>query len=195
MTPPRPQPELPTHDDAALWRRVLGGDEEAFATLYREHGARLYRFALRMTGSAAVAEDVVQDVFLGVVRAAAHTASGAGYDPARGPLRSYLFGAARNAAGKRLREAAPAAGHEAPVGARHDDDTHALRAAILALDPAFREVVVLCELEGLSYEETARALGVPVGTVRSRLARARARLAARLLDAAARPAPIPEEAR
>jgi RNA polymerase sigma-70 factor (ECF subfamily) len=191
--PPAPPPP----DDAALWRRVVAGDEAAFTAIYRAHGAGLFRFVRRTTGSAALAEDVVQDVFLSLVDAAARGGA-AGYDPARGGLRAYLFGAARNAAAKRLR--APAL---APLdgtgddlaGQRRDDDAHAVRAALGALEESFREVVILCELEGLSYEETAAALDVPVGTVRSRLHRARARLAALLGDEAPASAPAHKEAR
>jgi RNA polymerase sigma-70 factor (ECF subfamily) len=177
-------PAPPPSDDAALWRRVVAGDEAAMTLLYRTHGAGLYRFVRRMTGSAPLAEDVVQDVFLSVVDAAAR-GGGQGYDPARGGLRAYLFGAVRKAAAKRLRVPALerlSVGEDGPAGQRSDDDAHAVRCALGALDESFREVVILCELEGLSYEESAAALGVPVGTVRSRLHRARARLAELLGD-------------
>jgi RNA polymerase sigma-70 factor, ECF subfamily len=171
-------------DDAALWQRIRQGDEAAFGQLYRDHAPPLFRFATRLTGSAALAEDVLQDVFVGLMDATARRGGG-GYDPARGDLRSYLFGAVRNAARKRLRDpgARPAApGDGVAVGRRTDDDSQALRAALLRLEPDFREVVLLCELEGLLYQEAAAALGIPVGTVRSRLHRARARLVALLSD-------------
>jgi RNA polymerase sigma factor (sigma-70 family) len=186
-------PSSPPSDDAALWQRVVAGDEAAFTSLYRAHGAALYRFVCRMTGSAPLAEDVVQDVFLSVVDAAARGAPH-GYDPARGGLRAYLFGAVRNVAAKRLRQPA-ARPVEAPAGQRFDDEAHAVRSALAALEESFREVVILCELEGLSYEETAAALGVPIGTVRSRLHRARARLAALLGDEAPVKTPAHKEAR
>jgi RNA polymerase sigma factor (sigma-70 family) len=169
-------------DDAALWQRIRAGDEAAFVGLYREHAQPLFRFATRLTGSAALAEDVLQDVFVALMDAAARPAGG-GYDAARGGLRSYLYGAVRNGALKRLRDAGPrpVAAAEA-VGRRTDDDAQALRAALQQLPTEFREVVLLCELEGLLYEEAAQVLGVPIGTVRSRLARARARLAAMLAE-------------
>jgi RNA polymerase sigma-70 factor (ECF subfamily) len=174
---------LAADHDAAVWQQVRQGDEAAFGRLYREHAPALFRFALRLTGSRAVAEDVVQDVFVGLIDAATRP-PGAGYDPARGPLRSYLYGAVRNAAHKRLREGPVArADVEAiRIGQRTDDDRQAVTAALLQLEPDFREVVILCEVEGLQYEEAAAALDIPVGTVRSRLFRARARLAAALSD-------------
>jgi RNA polymerase sigma factor (sigma-70 family) len=191
--PPTPA----SRDDAALWRRVVAGDEAAFTGLYRAHAVALYRFVRRMTGSAQLAEDVVQDVFLSVVDAAARGGAH-GYDPARAGLRAYLFGAARNAAAKRLRQATPVALPETTrdlAGQRLDDEAHAVRSALGALEESFREVVILCELEGLSYEETAAAVGVPVGTVRSRLHRARARLAELLGDEPLATAPVHKEAR
>ena len=177
MLPPVPS------DDAALWQQVRQGDEAAFGRLYRQHAAALFRFAVRLTGSAAVAEDVLQEVFVALIDAAVPR-GGAGYDPGRGPLRSYLFGAVRNEARKRLREGVVmrATAETVRVGQRTDDDRQALTAALAQLEPDFREVVLLCELEGLRYEEAAAALEIPVGTVRSRLSRARARLAATLSD-------------
>ena len=175
----------PPLDDAALWQRICQGDEAAFSGLYRQHARALFRFAARLTGLAAVAEDVLQDVFVALVDAAARPKTAAGYDPGRGSLRSYLFGAVRNGAHKRLR--GPIDGARRPqtdprIGRRTDDDRHALVDALMQLDPDFREVVLLCELEGLLYEEAAQVLGIPIGTVRSRLARARARLAGLLAD-------------
>ena len=187
-----PNPASPDEsDDAALWRRLLRGEEEAFTLVYRRHARALHRFARRMTGSAAVADDVVQDVFLAAIDAAARPQRGGGFDPERGSLRAYLYGAARNATLRRLRQPPPARdGAAEGAGQRRDEEAHALRSALAALEPSFREVVLLCDLEGLSYEEAAAAVDVPIGTVRSRLARARARLAGMLSDAP--PAPVHE---
>jgi RNA polymerase sigma-70 factor (ECF subfamily) len=121
-------------------------------------------------------------VFLALV-----SPGGDGYDQRRGALRSYLYGVARNQVGKRLERTRevpfdlPAhAGASAPdshgVEAARGEDVAAIREALAALPVVFREVVVLCELEGLSYEEAAGVCGVPVGTIRSRLSRARAQL-------------------
>jgi len=76
--------------DGELLERMVSGDREAFAALYRRRQAGVYRFALQMSGSEALAEDVVQEVFLTLVRA------GATYDPACGPVTAFLYGIARN---------------------------------------------------------------------------------------------------
>src|ERR1700690_608303 len=81
--------------DDGLVRRVLGGDEEAFALLYKRRHPSIYRFALHMSGNTAVAEDVTQEVFMALVRDAGR------YDPARGSVAGFLFGVARNHLRKR----------------------------------------------------------------------------------------------
>jgi RNA polymerase sigma factor (sigma-70 family) len=166
------------HDDL-LWRRLRRGDEAAVLELYRERAAVLLRFLVRLTGSPALAEDVLHDVFVAVMDGGA-----GGYDPARGSLRSFLFGAARNTAAKRVRQTPPLPlpGQVGQVGQRTDDDEQAVRAALLKLAPEFRETLLLCDLEGLRYDEAAAALDVPIGTVRSRLSRARAQMASLLSD-------------
>ena len=163
--------------DALLWRRLRRGDEAALMELYRERAAVLLRFLVRQTGSPALAEDVLHDVFLAVL-----DGSAGGYDPARGSLRSYLFGAARNTAAKRLRHAPAPPPLAVAIGQRADDEEQAVRAALLQLGPEFREVLLLCDLEGLRYDEAAAALAIPIGTVRSRLSRARAQMASLLSD-------------
>jgi len=179
--------------DAELLRLTLAGDEEAFAALYRRRQAGVYRFALQMSGSEAVAEDVVQEVFLALMR------EGHRFDAARGSsLASYLYGIARNHVLRVFEKERPtvalaeeetgeAPAHENLV-ARGDplgdltraDEVGRLRQAVLALPAHYREVVVLCELHEMSYAEAAEALGCAVGTVRSRLHRARAMLAEKL---------------
>src|SRR3954452_22155339 len=79
----------PGETDDELLIRVQSGNEEAFLDIYRRRQAALYRFALHMSGSAAIAEDVTQDVFLALLR------EDCGYDPQRGTLSGYLFGIAR----------------------------------------------------------------------------------------------------
>jgi RNA polymerase sigma-70 factor (ECF subfamily) len=81
-------PNLPETDDGLLMR-MRSGDEQAFAALYRRRQAAIYRFALHMSGSATVAEDVTQEVFLALIR------EECGFDPGRGTLSGYLFGIAR----------------------------------------------------------------------------------------------------
>ncbi|HVG29233.1 MAG TPA: RNA polymerase sigma factor [Pyrinomonadaceae bacterium] len=193
----------PEQTDESLLRGARAGDESAFAALYRRRQAGLYRFALQMSGSESVAEDVTQEVFMSLL-AASH-----GFDAAKGSLSSYLYGAARNQVLRRLeREKAyvaladengeACACDEKVLSARQDplselarsETVEAVRQAVLALPLHYREVVVLCELEEMSYAEAACALGCAVGTVRSRLHRARALLVERLksLDEGKEPA-------
>src|SRR5919107_6460025 len=179
--------------DADLLGQMLAGDEEAFTALYRRRQPSVYRFALQMSGSEAVAEDVVQETFMVLMRDAAN------FDPARGSLAAYLYGIARNHVLRAFdRERALVRFDEESEEGRdypHEnlitrpdplgDMTRAetveqLRQAVLALPPHYREVVVLCELHEMSYAEAAEALDCAVGTVRSRLHRARAMLAEKL---------------
>lgn len=178
--------------DGALLRRAARGDEDAFTVLYARHQPALYRFALRMTGHAWAAEEIVQDVFLTLIRDPKK------YDDRRGPFSAFLFGITRNRVLKHferspretaLQEASedPAVAHptlrESRTPAHFAEQTERverIRAAVLDLPVEFREVVVLCELEELSYEETSQRLGCPIGTVRSRLHRGRALLLAKL---------------
>jgi len=178
--------------DDALLKRSAKGDEHAFTELYRRHQAPLFRFAVRMTGNSWAAEEIVQDVFMMLVREPKK------FDPDRGTLGAFLYGVARNRIMKHLersprdfsldeggdaaRESHPQLQDQmtpaswAELRERRDQ----VRAAVLDLPPEFREAVVLCELEELSYEEAARALDCPVGTIRSRLHRGRALLLAKL---------------
>jgi RNA polymerase sigma-70 factor (ECF subfamily) len=172
--------------DDELLLRIRSGDEQAFLSFYRRRQAALYRFALHMSNSVAVAEDVTQDVFLAVLK------EECGYDPERGTLSGYLFGIARKLILRQVERgrstvALDTGSDEAtqPELAVEDDPlldlTHregleALRRAVQALPRRYREVVVLCDLEEVDYADAAVALGCPIGTVRSRLHRARALL-------------------
>jgi RNA polymerase sigma-70 factor (ECF subfamily) len=182
----------PQDRDDLLLRRAAKGDEDAFTLLYRRHQGALYRFALRMTGSAWGAEEIVQDVFMTLIRAPKK------YDPERGSVGALLFGIARNRVMKHLerrpREVALEEKNEDGTGAGiilQDNFTpvmwvekrermHQVRAAVLDLPAEFREAVVMCELEEMSYEEAAQTTGCPIGTIRSRLHRGRALLLAKL---------------
>jgi len=182
----------PQDRDDLLLRRAAKGDEDAFTLLYRRHQGALYRFALRMTGSAWGAEEIVQDVFMTLIRAPKK------YDPERGSVGALLFGIARNRVMKHLerrpREVALEEKNEDGTGAGivlQDNFTpvmwvekrermHQVRAAVLDLPTEFREAVVMCELEEMSYEEAAQTTGCPIGTIRSRLHRGRALLLAKL---------------
>jgi RNA polymerase sigma-70 factor, ECF subfamily len=171
---------LKKHSDEELYKLMKKGDREALAELYERLEPGLYRYALYSSGSNVVAEEIAQDVFLRLI------GPGIPYDEQRGSLEAYLFGVARNL----LRMRPPALGlDEAPEPAAADDAlrdlldgerTAALLAAVRELPSGYRDVVVLCDLEERSYEDAARIVGCPVGTVRSRLHRARALLTAKL---------------
>lgn len=176
--------ESPTHSDGDLLRRMLSGDEGAFAELYRQHKGPVYRFALHMSGSADVADEVTQEVFMALIHDSKR------YDPDRGSVAAYLFGIARNHVRRHLEtKSASTIGDtdSGPVEVIPDRQDIAgelvqnqrienLRKAVLALPPNYREVIVLCDLDEMDYEEAAGVLGCAVGTVRSRLHRARALL-------------------
>lgn len=186
-----------TCSDETLLRRTMAGDEEAFTQLYRRLRGVVHRFARQMSGSSSIAEDVTQEVFLILLRKAEL------YDPGRGSLSTYLMQIARNeilrrlgrdrayvslAADAREEDAPPAKNLDEnlivrgnPLGnLMRDEEIESVRQAVLALPLHYREVVVLCELEEMRYTEAAALLGCAVGTVRSRLHRARALLKQRL---------------
>ena len=176
--------------DQNIFSRLRSGDEAAFLELYRRRQSAIYRFALHMSGSTAAAEDVTQEVFLTLLR------EDCGYDPARGSVSGYLFGIARKLVLRHLergRADVPieSGGEDAnPPELAVDDDVlgrltrregiEALRRAVVTLPRRYREVVVLCDLEEVDYAEAAVILGCPIGTVRSRLHRARALLLEKL---------------
>jgi RNA polymerase sigma-70 factor (ECF subfamily) len=172
----------PTDED--LIAAVAAGSREAFAGLYRRRRPDVYRFALHMTGSPAAAEDVAQDVFLSVIRDAGR------YTPGRSTVVAWLLGIARNHALRRIterrHEPMPSAGLEPAVAADPADgiargqDIAIVRAALAAVPAAYREAVVFCDLQELTYQEAADAAGCAIGTIRSRLHRGRALLAAAL---------------
>lgn len=180
----------PPERDDELLLLIRSGDETAFVTLYRKRQAAIYRFALHMSGSASAAEDITQDVFLALIR------DECGYDPDRGTLSAYLFGIARKLVLRHLERgrsdvALETDGEEAGSAelAVNDDPLanltrkeriESLRRAVQALPRRYREVVVLCDLEEVDYADAAIVLGCPIGTVRSRLHRARALLLEKL---------------
>jgi RNA polymerase sigma-70 factor, ECF subfamily len=176
-------------DDELLFR-LRNGDEQAFVALYRRRQGALYRFATHMSGSPAAAEDITQEVFLALLR------EECGYDKERGTLSGYLFGIARKLVLRNLErgradvpletdsdETAPrelAVVDDPLAGLTRHEAIEALRRAVQALPRRYREVVVLCDLEELDYAEAAVVLGCPIGTVRSRMHRARALLLEKL---------------
>lgn len=166
--------------DSDLMRRTAAGDRDAFTTIYQRHHAMVYRFARLMTGSSSAAEDIVQEVFLVLMRDASR------YDPARAALPSYLYGVARHQTRRRLArdrqfvafddeccDAAQYVTDDVTATLERRQVLQRLRRAILSLPRKYREVIVLCDLQDVSYNDAAAALGCAVGTIRSRLHRAR----------------------
>jgi RNA polymerase sigma-70 factor, ECF subfamily len=157
-------------------RDARRGQEAAFLRLFEDHHLPLFRFAWRLTGSMADAEDIVQECFLALLRPECS------FDPARTAIRTYLFGAVRNQSLNRLRR------REQGVMPESTDDrtpeTEALRGemadvvagAIAELPETQREVLLLAHYEQLSLAEVAEITQVEVTAVKSRLQRARATL-------------------
>src|SRR2546422_5692013 len=170
--------------DADLVQRMASGNREAFASLFRRYHGLVYRFSVQMSGSRDVAEDVTQEVFIALAE------NHARYRPERGSLKAYLYGIARHLVAQR--EKRTWSRREVDIDALQGDDAHmvatsfdpidelsraetmlTLRRAILRLPRHYREVIVLCELNSLPYHEAAQVIGCRVGTIRSRLNRAR----------------------
>ncbi|MFG1605105.1 RNA polymerase sigma factor [Actinoplanes sp. NPDC049265] len=165
--------------DAALVGLVARGDSAALTRLYEAHGGRLFGYLLRLAGDRMTAEEILQDTMLAVWRSAGGYVGGS-------RVTTWLFGVARRQAHNRLRNAAP------PVPAEPLDqpDPHPgpdelaiaaaggtpVAAAIGRLPEHQREVIGLVLVAGLPLADAAEVLGVPVGTVKSRLHHARARL-------------------
>ena len=172
---------LAENTDEQLLQLALDGNEDAFTALYRRRQAPVYRFALHMSGSPQVAEEVVQEVFIFLLQ------RGRDFDPERAALGAYLFGVARNYVRRAMEKSYSEAMHTTPA---EDDDpalvtdfdpvrdiariqtTQAVWKAVLSLPEHYREVVVLCDLQEQTYADAAQALGCALGTVRSRLHRA-----------------------
>lgn len=153
--------------------------ETEFQRVFNEHKDAVYRFTWRMTGSAAAAEDIAQDVFVSLLRQPYR------FDPVRGSMRAFLLGMARNLALKRWRDERrwDELGDEEfvtqPMNVEHIERSEIAETvgnAVRSLPPLQREVLILAEYEELSIEEIARAVDSEVGTVKSRLHRARENL-------------------
>ena len=175
-------------EDVGLLEAARRGDADAFAGLFDRYQGQIFRYAAHMCGRDA-ADDVVQETFLAVLRGTGR------YDASRGPVVSYLFGIARHLVLKRLTSREPVGfDDDLAEGAnviREDspsvldsltraETVTAVRLAIQSLPHAYREAVVLCELQELSYEAAAGIVDCPVGTIRSRLHRAKALLMSKL---------------
>jgi RNA polymerase sigma-70 factor (ECF subfamily) len=171
-------------DESILLERAASGDAEAFRLLFEMHHEAVFRVAYRLTNERAIAEDLTQDCFLRVLQNRGR------FNPARGSLRQFFYGMVRNlvlqfwdrggggdVSLSEDRDDDPPAADVLPVDAivaREIDE--AVQAAVAMLPVLQREAIVLFEFEELSLEEVAAAVSSDVGTVKSRLHRARERL-------------------
>jgi RNA polymerase sigma-70 factor, ECF subfamily len=180
--------------DEQLLAQALAGDEDAFTALYRRRQGAIFRFALHMSGSSQIAEEVTQDVFLFLIQ------RGGDFDPSRAKLGAYLFGVARNYVRRAMERNYSQTGLTSPLdeqaqslmvdrdpgeGIARQQTSTALWKAVLSLPEHYREAVVLCDLQELSYADAAEALGCALGTIRSRLHRAHEMLGRKLQHSAA----------
>jgi RNA polymerase sigma-70 factor, ECF subfamily len=185
--------------DVALLAEAGRGDLEAFGTLYRRHQQRVYRFARAMTGSNDAAEDITQEVFVVLLT------DGGRFDPARAAFTTYVYGIVRNLSRHRMRKTRTGPSLDELMRDGRDVDTDddparlvegaelagVVRRALASLPSRYRELIVLCDLHDLSYEEAGLVVRASVGAVRSRLHKGRQLLRLKL----ARVRDVPEPAR
>lgn len=188
-------PERAELRDEDLLRRMAAGDEESFRLFYARHQPAIFRFALHMTARPDAAEEVVQEAFMTLIREAGK------FDASRGAPQAFLYGIARNHLRRmqeRERRYEPLMDEDSvreepgefeqmhsPNGELFAGLTRAeiieqVRGALAILPAHYREAVALCDLQEHDYASTAKILDCPIGTVRSRLARGREMLAAKL---------------
>ena len=177
--------------DEVLLRRAIAGEEPAFLALYKRLQGGVYRYAYYMTGSRVVAEEVVQEVFILLLK------EGGSYRESRGDVGAFAFGIARNFVRRierRERKYEPIPADDSMTSPdvliseadsvsqelMRNEVTEQVQAAIASLPDLYRQAVVLCDLCELSYEQAASRLDCAVGTIRSRLNRAHAILAEKL---------------
>jgi len=177
--------------DEVLLRRAIAGEEPAFLALYKRLQGGVYRYAYYMTGSRVVAEEVVQEVFILLLK------EGGSYRESRGDVGAFAFGITRNFVRRierRERKYEPIPADDSMTSPdvliseadsvsqelMRNEVTAQVQAAIASLPDHYRQAVVLCDLCELSYEQAASRLDCAVGTIRSRLNRAHAILAEKL---------------
>lgn len=175
-------------DDSEYMARLAAGDATALRPLYEKHGRALLRFSAAMCRSRQAAEDLVHDTFVALLR------EPTSFDPSLGSVYGYLCGVLRHRVSRHFRQEKrwvaldtdddssepQAAPHNPAEEIARSEETAAFRRAMLELPLPHREIIALCDLEELPYATVATILQVPVGTVRSRLHRARALLTIRL---------------
>jgi len=174
-------PDFERIRDRDLLKRFHAGDRDSFAEIYRVYHMPVFRFASLMAGDGVKAAEITQDVFVWLIH---HPND---FDPQRGELGSFLIGVCRKLLKRRyseeqrwvpLDESATAPVSSGNTGG---GDVFHLRRAISALPERYRAVVVLCDLEEKTYEQAAAIVECAVGTVLSRLHRARALLTRKLV--------------
>lgn len=181
------QVDMGDRSDAVLWQQAVAGDADSFGALFDRYGDVIHRYCARRCGSVDAADDLVSIVFLEAWRRRTEV------QLVDDKVLPWLYGVAGRTLQRRWRTARrhraalarlPRREHEPDpaddVAGRVDDRRHLaeLRTAFARLRPAEQEVLTLCVWQGLDYASASVALGVPIGTVRSRLSRARARLRA-----------------
>lgn len=183
--------DSPSHDQELL-RQLAKGDEAAFRALYERYQGPIYRFALHMSGNNATAEEVTQEVFMLLI------GNSKAYQPEKGAVAGYMFGIARNLTRRSIQRrrldvpigdcdgigegSSPALASDLDVleELSQSELLELLRKAVLSLPEPYREAVILCDLEEMSYDRAAESLACSPGTVASRLHRGRAILKAKL---------------
>lgn len=180
-------PAEPT--DAEIVLRAKAGDDAAFEQLLERHGRKLYGLAFYLCGDAHDADDIVQETFLAAYQALNRFES-------RSSVKTWLSGilvklAARHHRSQRIRNASQPLHVSDESKALLAGSANASKSAEIRMDvldvlmtlrPEYREVVVLRELDGLSYQEIEAVLGLPAGTVESRLFRARQEMKEKLKE-------------
>ncbi len=189
MASPNP---LSTRSEADLLQLAATGDEQAFLVLYRKLKDGIFRYAFYMTNSKPIADEVIQEVFISLLKEARR------YRPERGDLAAFSFGIARNFLRRIKRRERPyqcfpqdsafetlsskliSDSDALPAQIIRTELAERVQAAVASLPDHYRQVVVLCDLCELSYAEAGQSLRCAIGTIRSRLNRAHALLAEKL---------------
>jgi RNA polymerase sigma-70 factor (ECF subfamily) len=163
--------------DAGLLRSIQQGDQQAVAALYDRYAGVAYGLAYRITGDGTLAEDVVQDAFVSVWKQAAR------FDPERGQVKSWLLTIVHHKAIDAVRRRTNRSERALPEGPEEFVATHgrpdeaaemamdaaAVRAAVRAIPEDQRRTIEMAYFEGLTHVEISERMGVPLGTVKSRL--------------------------
>ncbi len=184
-------------EDAVLVGRICGGDQDALAVLYQRHGPACYRLARQVTASVTLAEDAVQEAFVGLWKAPGSYAGG------RGSVRAWLLGLTHHKAvdlvrreiAEQRRQGAQAAQQVVSSPPREDPASLAweqmqaaeVRAALAELPPAQRQALTLAYFGGYTQSQIAELTGAPLGTVKTRMLSAMRRLRLRLAPLAGQP--------